>query len=44
MSLHQKCQQPLVSIVIPTYNRPDYLKQAIASAIKQTYQNIAESE
>ncbi|MEH2173429.1 glycosyltransferase family 2 protein [Nostoc sp.] len=40
MSLHQECQQPLVSIVIPTYNRPDYLKQAIASAIKQTYQNI----
>ncbi|MBN4002461.1 glycosyltransferase family 2 protein [Nostoc sp. LPT] len=40
MSLHQECQQPLVSVVIPTYNRPDYLKQAIASAIKQTYQNI----
>ncbi|MDF5724772.1 MAG: glycosyltransferase family 2 protein [Rhizonema sp. PD37] len=32
--------QPLVSIVIPTYNRPEYLKQAIASAVKQTYQNI----
>ncbi|WP_392478274.1 glycosyltransferase family 2 protein [Nostoc sp. C110] len=40
MSLSQKCQQPLVSVIIPTYNRPDYLKQAIASAIKQTYQNI----
>ncbi|MEH2184358.1 glycosyltransferase family 2 protein [Nostoc sp.] len=40
MSLHQECQQPLVSVVIPTYNRPEYLKQAIASAIKQTYQNI----
>ncbi|MEA5602815.1 glycosyltransferase family 2 protein [Nostoc sp. UHCC 0252] len=40
MSLSQECQQPLVSVVIPTYNRPNYLKQAIASAIQQTYQNI----
>jgi glycosyltransferase involved in cell wall biosynthesis len=40
MSLSQECQQPLVSVIIPTYNRPDYLKQAIASAIKQIYQNI----
>ncbi|WP_392532479.1 glycosyltransferase family 2 protein [Nostoc sp. C117] len=37
MSLYQ---QPLVSVIIPTYNRPEYLKQAIASAVKQTYQNI----
>ncbi|MCW5315689.1 glycosyltransferase [Nostoc sp. KVJ3] len=40
MLSYQECQQPLVSVIIPTYNRPDYLKQAIASAIKQTYQNI----
>ncbi|MBG1242636.1 glycosyltransferase family 2 protein [Nostoc sp. NZL] len=40
MSLSQECQQPLVSVIIPTYNRPEYLKQAIASAVKQTYQNI----
>ncbi|MBE9008022.1 glycosyltransferase family 2 protein [Fortiea sp. LEGE XX443] len=33
-------KQPLVSVVIPTYNRPEYLKQAIASAVNQTYQNI----
>jgi glycosyltransferase involved in cell wall biosynthesis len=32
--------EPLVSVVIPTYNRPEYLKQAIASAVKQTYQNL----
>ena len=32
--------QPLVSVIIPTYNRPEYLKQAISSAIRQTYQNI----
>ncbi|KAB8314575.1 glycosyltransferase family 2 protein [Tolypothrix campylonemoides VB511288] len=33
-------QEPLVSVIIPTYNRPDYLKQAITSAVKQTYRNI----
>ncbi|MBD2384418.1 glycosyltransferase family 2 protein [Cylindrospermum sp. FACHB-282] len=32
--------EPLVSVIIPTYNRPEYLKQAIASAVQQTYQNI----
>jgi glycosyltransferase involved in cell wall biosynthesis len=33
-------QEPLISIIIPTYNRPDYLKQAITSAVNQTYRNI----
>lgn len=32
--------EPLVSVIIPTYNRAEYLQQAIASAINQTYQNI----
>lgn len=31
---------PLVSIVIPTYNREQYIVDAIKSAISQTYQNI----
>lgn len=31
---------PLVSVIIPTYNRPNYLIQAIASAVQQTYKNI----
>lgn len=39
-SLVHQLNEPLVSVIIPTYNRPEYLKQAIASAVKQTYQNI----
>lgn len=31
---------PLVSILIPTYNRPKYFKQALRSAIFQEYPNI----
>ncbi|HMJ90485.1 MAG TPA: glycosyltransferase family 2 protein [Candidatus Acidoferrum sp.] len=31
---------PLISVVIPTYNRPHYLREAIASALAQTYTNI----
>ena len=32
--------QPLVSVIIPTYNRPDFLKEAILSVVNQTYKNI----
>lgn len=31
---------PLVSVIIPTYNRPAYLKAAIASVVGQTYANL----
>jgi glycosyltransferase involved in cell wall biosynthesis len=31
---------PLVSVVVPTYNRPDYLREAISSALRQSFQNI----
>lgn len=40
MSIKIDSQESLVSVIIPTYNRPKYLKQAIESAVKQTYQNI----
>ncbi|NET02918.1 MAG: glycosyltransferase family 2 protein [Sphaerospermopsis sp. SIO1G2] len=40
MSITDHSSQPLVSVIIPTYNRPEYLKQAIYSAVTQTYQNI----
>lgn len=33
-------QKPLVSILIPTYNRPIYFKQALISAVLQSYPNI----
>jgi glycosyltransferase involved in cell wall biosynthesis len=32
--------KPLVSVIIPTYNRPDTLKRAIQSIKSQTYQSI----
>lgn len=32
--------QPLVSIAIPTFDRPHYLKEAVASAEAQTYSNL----
>jgi glycosyltransferase involved in cell wall biosynthesis len=38
--MHTESPQPLVSVIIPTYNRPEYLKQAISSAVRQTYENI----
>ncbi len=31
---------PLISVIIPTYNRLDYLREAIASAVNQTYSNL----
>jgi glycosyltransferase involved in cell wall biosynthesis len=33
-------ENPLVSVVIPTYKRPDMLGRAINSVLNQTYDNI----
>lgn len=32
--------QPLVSVGLPTYNRPELLKRALDSLLSQTYQNL----
>lgn len=31
---------PLVTVAIPTYNRPEYFRQALDSVLAQTYRNI----
>jgi len=31
---------PMVSVLLPTFNRPKYLAQALASAVNQTYRNL----
>ncbi len=33
-------EKPLVSIVIPTYNRANMISKAIAACMDQTYKNI----
>ncbi len=34
-----KTDKPLVSVIVPTYNRPDMLREALTSILNQSYQN-----
>lgn len=36
----EKCQDPLVSVVIPTYNREKVLQNAMDSVLEQSYTNL----
>jgi glycosyltransferase involved in cell wall biosynthesis len=40
MQNHPQTTEPLVSVLMPTFNRPKYLSQALASALNQTYENL----
>ena len=37
---YSKINFPLVSVIIPTFNRPKYFELALGSALAQTYRNI----
>lgn len=38
--LVEKMNKPLVSIILTTYDRPDYLLRALQSVVDQTYKNL----
>ena len=38
--MSDECTQPLVTVVLPTRDRPHYLREALASALQQRYRNI----
>lgn len=40
MAIETNLSTPLVSVITPTYNRPDYLQEALTSAVRQTYRHI----
>lgn len=40
LNVYSKDIFPLVSVIIPTFNRPEYFKIALESALNQTYRNF----
>ena len=40
MGIDKNVKNPLVSVIIPTYNRANLLKRAINSVLNQTYKNL----
>jgi len=38
-NLNNKSLQPLVTVIIPSFNRPNMLKEALMSVLSQSYQN-----
>ena len=38
-NINDKCINPLVSVIVPSYNHKDYLKERLESIYGQTYQN-----
>ena len=37
---YEKKTGPVVSVIVPTFNRPKYLSQALASVLQQSYRNL----
>jgi len=37
---YEKKAGPVVSVIVPIFNRPQYLSKALASVLQQSYRNL----